>query len=208
MSYTNSSASRIDSVAVDLVGDHWAAYMLSYHSKKILKTDITSLKSTGVHYRSRRHSSTAAKPQSMAPSQVIVSWSSQIFILSFILSFTYSELVHSRGSNLSRILASMLNFTPNMPTLLVIDAYSNTCVTCSGVTCITQNLLPMTGYTKTCIGWIRLLLLYTYWQWARTFMLLSLHLILCLLRLMINISLLNTLLLTHLSGTYVYSSYI
>lgn len=72
------STSRIDSVTVDLTGSRWTAYMLSYHSKSILQTDITSLqkkKNAKIKSAARRkaQSSTAVKPAAMSPSTVIVS---------------------------------------------------------------------------------------------------------------------------------------
>lgn len=74
MSYV-SSVSRIDSVSVDLVGERWTAFMLSYHSKSILKADITALRqNVGKRLaRSKRQSSTAVKPQAMSLPEVIVS---------------------------------------------------------------------------------------------------------------------------------------
>ena len=69
------NASRIDSIAVDLVGHQWTAYMLSYHSKAILQTDITSLQGSRRIARSltKRQSSQSQKPQTISPPRVIVS---------------------------------------------------------------------------------------------------------------------------------------
>lgn len=70
-------SSRIDSVTADMTGEQWTAYMLSYHSNVILKTDITSLRT---NYRKRRSSpnsipqqSTAIKSQTRSVAEVIVS---------------------------------------------------------------------------------------------------------------------------------------
>ena len=74
LSYSD-SISRIDSVAVDLTGKQWSAYLLSYHSKAILQADITSLKRVAgkTSRLSKRQSSTAVKPQSISQFRQLVS---------------------------------------------------------------------------------------------------------------------------------------
>lgn len=70
--------SRIDSVSVDLTGDQWTAYILSYHTKSILKTNITSLQNNSRKRRAIattppfKQQSTASNSGAIQPAQTVV----------------------------------------------------------------------------------------------------------------------------------------
>lgn len=81
--YYFNETSRIDSISIDTTSNQWTAYILSYHKKSILKTNMTSLQKNDRRKRGVtgtptvplpfKQLSTATSTGALQPAQVLVS---------------------------------------------------------------------------------------------------------------------------------------
>lgn len=87
--YYFNETSRIDSISIDTTSNQWTAYILSYHKKSILKTNITSLQNndrrkravTGTPTQTQpfKQQSTATSTGALQPADVLVSDSCSLY---------------------------------------------------------------------------------------------------------------------------------